>query len=428
MKILYSAYTCNPYKGSESGLGWNWAYCNALLGHEVWCLTRTFEKQFIEEKLKEIPALKLNFIYIELPLHIKKLHRYLPGVYLKYLLWQHAAYKVAKQKHDEINFDLIHHTAWGSFQLGTELWKLDAPLIFGPVGGGQVAPPEFKSYFHEHWRSEVNRNRMSNLLLKLNPNTKKMAKKAALILSTNDETTALTKKTGAQRVEFFLDTGLPADFYPPTCPKRDSLDVMRILWVGRLFARKGLPLVLEALSKVKPHVKFKLTIVGDGPMAKYVPDWIKDFQLEDKVDWKGRVPWTTVKNAYLHHDVFMFCSLRDSVAVQLLEAMAYGLPVITLNQHGAKKVVQDNAGIKIEPTTKNETVLELAKAVETMYSDPKLRAEMGSNGYTFAKTCTWTEKAAQIQKYYMQVVHAEQPENKVPAILENELGTIKVST
>ena len=406
MKILYSAYSCNPNYGSEGGNGWNWSYYNAMEGHDVWCITQTEEKKNIDVKMRELVGINLNFCFVSVPNWVRKLYKYQPGVYFHYLVWQHLAYKAASALHKKVGFDLVHHTTLGSLQLGTELWKLNAPLIFGPVGGGQMAPKAFKSYFYEFWRGEIARSVVSNLLQKFNPNAKGLARNSALILTSNEDTFEMAKKSGARKVKYCSDSGLPDDFFPEEIPERKTKEVLRILWVGRLFARKGLPLVLEALSKVNPNTKFLLTIVGYGLMGKYIPAWIKQFKLEGKVDWKGRIPWEQVKFEYMDHDLFMFCSLRDSTATQLLEAMAYGLPLITLNHHGAKTLVPDNAGIKVDVTSREETVTQLAKAVDKMYNDPGMMREFGRNGFEFAKTLSWTNRIQHIQRFYDDVYFA----------------------
>src|SRR5690606_27971401 len=114
-------------------------------------------------------------------------------------------------------------------------------------------------------------------------------KRAKLVLTTNHETYNMAVANGATHVQLFLDTSLPEDFYPQTFPDRPVAPTMKILWVGRLFARKGLPVVLEALSKVKKEVAYQITKLGDGPMSKYIPEWVKVSALDDKVKWLGRV-------------------------------------------------------------------------------------------------------------------------------------------
>ena len=57
MKILLSAYACEPNKGSEPGVGWHWALELGYLGHDVWVLTRANNRPAIEaEQNRKNPA------------------------------------------------------------------------------------------------------------------------------------------------------------------------------------------------------------------------------------------------------------------------------------------------------------------------------------------------------------------------------------
>ena len=46
----------------------------------------------------------------------------------------------------KVEFDIVHHVTWGSLHIGSQLWRLGKPFVFGPVGGGQVAPRGFSRY------------------------------------------------------------------------------------------------------------------------------------------------------------------------------------------------------------------------------------------------------------------------------------------
>ncbi|WP_299826459.1 glycosyltransferase [uncultured Pontibacter sp.] len=413
MKLLLSAYACEPNRGTELGNGWNWALNTAKLGHEVWCLTTVEGKASIEKEVEKLNMPNLHIVFVELPKWIDKLFEYHLGFYPHYLYWQQQAYKKVKQLDKEINFDLVHHVTIGSLQLGTALWRLNKPLIFGPAGGGQEAPTAFKKYFYGWWKTEVLRSWISKLLLQVNPDVRKTMRHASLVLTTNEDTYNMARDNGALNPQMFLDTSLPESFYPERYPERSPSEELQILWVGRLFARKGLPLVLEALSKVNPNVRFKLTILGDGQMHDMVPGLIKEYNLQDKVNWKGQVPWDEVKRAYTESDLFMFCSLRDSSAAQFLESMAYGLPILTLDLHGGKNLVPDNAGIKISVTTPEKTVEQLAKAVEQLYHNSELRVQMGKNGYAFSKSQTWPVKTKHINEFYNKYTLADTKELSV---------------
>ena len=399
MKILISAYACEPNAGSEEGCGWNYVLNYAKLGYEVYCLTAIRYQEKIEEYLQKKPIPNVKFHFVDYPNWSKRVDAFLPwiiGIYINYLVWQEEAYKVAAQLDREIDFNIVHHGTYGSLQLGTAMWRLNKPLIFGPVGGGQQAPVTFKKYFVGEWKYEVIRGWVSKLLLSFNPNVRRTLKQASIVYTSNTETYNVAHYYGATNLRMMLDTVLPDDYFPDESPTRSPSDKFRILWVGRLMSRKGLPLVLEALSKVNPKVPFHLTIIGDGPLRDQLPSWLATYGLIEKTTWTGQVPSSTVKNAYQNHDLMMFCSLRESGGLQFLEALAHGLPVLTLDLHGAKMVVPDNAGIRVSAEHPKITIATLAQAVEHLYLHPEELTKMGEAGYQFAIQQTWSNRMATI--------------------------------
>lgn len=405
MKLLISAYACIPNRGSEPGNGWHYAQGNTDAGNEVWCLTTPEGKEAIQDHLKNHPDPGLHFLFLDVPVWLNYLYRFQPFVYLHYLVWQYKAVKAARTLDRQVDFDLIHHVTLASLQLGSGLWKLKKPFIFGPVGGGNVAPKAFKAYFFGHWSAETVRKITSQLLVTFNPYFKKTMAKADLILAANSETMAIARKAGAQQVKLFLDTSLSAAFLKEneSFTQKKTTSILKILWVGRIFPRKGLLLVLEALSRLKGSVPFHLTILGDSKYGYWVPQWLKNFELEDAVTWKGQVPWAEVMQAYGSHDVFMFCSLRDSFGSQFLEAMASGLPIITLNHHGAKDHIPEKAAIKVSVDNPEQTLLELTEAVKFLYMHPWERIQMGAKGRQFATTHEWKPKIAALNMLYRQI-------------------------
>ncbi len=405
MRVLLSAYACDPERGSEPAFGWNWAWHLAELGHEVWVLTRPNGQKAIEQVLASQPMLNLHFVYFEQSSWSQRYFKGRSVVFTRYFEWQKQAYSVALRLDKEEEFDLVHHVTLGSITGGTWLWRLNKPLIFGPVGGGHIAPPAFKKYFGNQWEwfTETVRSFAVQRVVPFNPSSRRTVSRADLVLVTNSETFDLAQQLGARRVEFFFDTGLPQDYFPQEVPTRSTSQELRVLWVGSVNPRKALPLSLEALGRVNPLIPFRLTILGSGRLSKYISSWVKEFDIEGKVDYRGRVPWAEVKNAYLDSDVFLFTSLRDSFGSQLLEAMSQGLPVITLAHQGAQDFVPAGAGIKVPVTNPTETVNAIAQAVEYMFKNPQERLEMGRIGYEFAKDQTWKQKALEMNKYYEEL-------------------------
>ncbi len=403
MHILLSVYSCNPVKGGEPGNGWNYAFYNTLQGHTVHCFTTPEGKEEIEARLAQNSVSGLHMHYVSIPEWLQQWKNRSPqlGIYFHYLYWQYRAYQAAKKLLKTEPIDLVHHATYGSLQLGSFMWKLHKPMLFGPVGGGQQASRSLKKYFMNSWKQEIVRELISRLLLKLF--TAKLVTHADQLLVSNFETQAMAKKLGAKQVDIFTDTLLPDDFFPDKLPDKEKSTHLRLLWVGRLLPRKGLYLVLEALARVPSSLPVKLTIVGDGPLGAHVPEWISRLQLEDKVTWVGRLPFDKVQEAYAVHDAFIFCSLRDSLGSQLIEAMAYGLPVITLNQHGAAAFVPAEAGIKVDVEDPDMTLQALKEAIVHLITYAEEREKMSQYAFTYAKQFAWSRRIEDIQQYYQKI-------------------------
>ncbi|MEK6477318.1 glycosyltransferase family 4 protein [Catalinimonas sp. 4WD22] len=341
----------------------------------------------------------VHFVFIKLPMFLEK--KYGHGaiwVYAHYWLWLHYVFLKAKELIKEIKFDFAHHVSWGSIQQGTTLWRLGIPLVFGPTGGGQFAPDLLKPYFLEGWRTEQKRKLISNLLLIFNRNTKKTLQKSSLILVDNQDTKILVDKYDAQQAVLINDPNLSNKDLPETFPHRSPGGALRLIWVGRLLFRKGLPLVLEALAQVSSDIPIILSVYGDGPVGKYLPEMIKKLRLEERVVWKGQVPHSEVKEAYLQNDAFIFCPLRETLGEQFFEAMAYGLPIITLDLHGAKTAVPDEGGRKVPVLNENDMVNELADSIVFFYKHPAKREAMGKFNFSYIKEIATNNKAKLVRE------------------------------
>lgn len=399
-KILLSAFACNPTKGSESGYGWNWANGLATKGYQVHCITREVEKYDI---IAITPLSNVTFHFLRLPFGLEELYGKSQALmYVYYLLWQYLAYRMAKKLHKSHSFSLAHHVTWGSVQLGSFLYKLPIPFIFGPAGGGQCAPLAFKKYFRNGWAAEIKRNKVSNLLLKFNPAAKSMYATAKTIWVSNPDTEQLVKKNGAKNVQTMLDAALPHSFFPDLfTEKKMQNNKLNLLWVGRLMPRKGILLILDVMNTLKDNKQITLTVVGDGEQKDIFLQTIKSLGLESTVFWKGKVPYQQIKEFYNNHEAFFITSLRDSGPSQLIEAMAYGLPVITLNIHGQAFIVNEETGFRCACKTPEEAIINLKLSILKLYNYPQLLTKMSNAAYQFALKQTWENKINEaIEKSY----------------------------
>jgi hypothetical protein len=140
LKVLLSAYACEPGKGSESGVGWNLAR-HLATRHEVWVLTRANNRAAIESELARNPLPSLHIVYHDLPPWTRFWKRGRRGVQVYYYLWQLTAIRLVRRLHREVGFDVVQHGTFVKCWAPSALAFLkEVPFVWGPVGGGESAP------------------------------------------------------------------------------------------------------------------------------------------------------------------------------------------------------------------------------------------------------------------------------------------------
>jgi glycosyltransferase involved in cell wall biosynthesis len=389
MRILLSAYACKPGYGSESGGGWGWATHLAARGLHVHVLTMPCGRDQIEAEQRSNPIPNLTFSFID-----PEVRNLAEGRGAHYFAWHFAALKVARTLHAQRPFDVVHHVSYGSIHVPTQLWRLGVPVVFGPVGGGQTSPLRMLSYFGRSAGKELFRTVFTKAL-PLSLLHHWWFRHLTYVFATNHETLALAKNLSAPNVQLGLDAGLPKEFFADG-PRQfvQNAGPVRLLWTGRMMPRKALPLTLDGLMNTTANVK--LTILGDGLPAEDVQRMIRVRGLEDKVVWSGgRVPWDQVKQAYRTHDAF---------GSQHLEAMASGLPIITLNLHGARTFVPLDAGYKVPVTNKPSTILAIAQAIDSFASSSIAeRNRMSRTAWEAALPFSWNMRAERAERLYAYV-------------------------
>ena len=220
-----------------------------------------------------------------------------------------------------------------------------------------------------------------------------MLRKAAVVLASNEDTLRMAELAGASHVTLALDPGLPHWFFPDrNVAKVPEKGALKLLWVGRFMPRKGTLLLLDVMKELKDYPGITLTVVGDGAIREVFLKTAKRYGLDKTVNWKGRVPFAEVRGYYAEHDVFLFTSLRDSCPMQLVEAMAFGMPVVTLDLHGQGLIVDADRGIKCSCSTPDVALKNLKSALLELYNDPALVERLSEGAFRFAAGQVWEKK------------------------------------
>jgi glycosyltransferase involved in cell wall biosynthesis len=403
MKVLLIGHACGPDMGSEPGFTWNWAQ-HLSSYNDVQVITHPQFRTKIEAYLSNHPNPRIQFVWVDVE---SVLDRWNPaqgerGIRVHYLLWLKQAYSVAEKLCEENRVDIAHHVSWGTMRAAPPLWRLPVPTVWGPIGGAQRAPFRFLRYFGPSAIQEIVRAALTRTLY-FSRSLRKTARSADLILATNRETQKLLKSISGADVQLMLDGGLQPDWLSAQPPVERPIGELTLLWAGRLEHRKALPLALEALASLK-GVQVRLLVAGSGALRPSLETMTAQLGLSNHVEFLGSVPYTMMQSLFERSDVFLFTSLRDSFGSVVLEAMAKGVPIVTLDHQGVGSFVPDKAAIKVPVTNPKETVQSLAAAIENLAKSPAALFNMRMVSWNFAKEQTWTRRAEQMTSLYQEVV------------------------
>lgn len=402
MKVLLSAYACEPGKGSEPGVGWRWALEIARLGHEIWVLTRANNQEPIERELaRAAPIKNLHFLYYDLPEWARFWKNKNRGIHLYYLLWQWGAYRLARQIHSRERFERVHHITFGVIRLPSFMGNLGIPFIYGPAGGGETAPWGLRTgYGPRGWVLDALRD-ISNNVICFDPLMRTTFRQAESIYVKTPESAQFIPELYKGKVKCRLEIGIDNPGEQGAVGKKTKNGrSFRILYVGQFLYLKGMHLGLPAFKKLlSVFDDARLTLLGEGPDEQRWRLLAEEMNISKSVDWINWVPQKEVAQLYNNHDVLLFPSLHDSSGNVVLEAMSCGLPVVCLDLGGPGEMVDATCGfaVKTDGLNQENVIQELAGCMIKLAEDPGLLDRLKVGALKRVKEFSW---AAQVAKIY----------------------------
>jgi len=177
---------------------------------------------------------------------------------------------------------------------------------------------------------------------------------------------------------------------------RFGLEGDYVLWTGTVEPRKNLPGLLRAFARVEPSVDLALV----GP-----PGWNEDLEqvldslpepVRSRIHRLGWVARDDLAALYAGASVFCFPSLLEGFGFPVVEAMAHGTPVVTSTGTSTEELVDDGAGLAVQPTDTNA----IAEALSRVLTDGGLAARLSAAGRERAARYTWDRTAQLVQEAY----------------------------
>ena len=124
-----------------------------------------------------------------------------------------------------------------------------------------------------------------------------------------------------------------------------------VLAVGRTYARKRFPDLLQAAARLKPAIPgLRVRVVGKGPEWDALVRLHAELGLGDTVALRGDVTWDELAEEYVNADCFCLPSVQEGFGIVFLEAMAAGLPVVACRAAAVPEVVREGeTGVLVPP-------------------------------------------------------------------------------
>lgn len=381
MKVLLSAYACEPGRGTELGVGWN-TVREVARYHEVWVLTRPDDgREAIEAELARHPVPNLHFVYFTLPIWGGGWKWGQGAFQIHYYLWQIQAYFVARKLHREIGFDLSHHVTFVKYSTPSFLSLLPIPFIFGPVGGGETAPrPFWKDFSLRGKVYEILRD-VTRWVGELDLFTRMTVRRSALAWATTEDTAKRLEAMGGENVQVLSQVGLlpeevaQLEQFSPSDPVP-----LRFLSVGRFLHWKGFHLGLRAFAQADLPPDAEYWLIGKGPEEAKLHTLATELGIASRVKFLSEMPRADLMHKLGTCLALVHPSLHDSGAFVCLEAMAAARPVICLDLGGPAVQVTEETGFKVLAHDPEQAVAAMAIAMTQLAKDPALRSRLGSAG------------------------------------------------
>lgn len=175
-----------------------------------------------------------------------------------------------------------------------------------------------------------------------------------------------------------------------------------VLFVGRLIPRKGLSYLIEAAKHVVKEIDNTVfLIVGNGPLRKYLVNYVDKMDLSEEFIFLGDVSEEALPLIYNCADVFALPSIQEGQGIALLEAQSTAKPVVAFRVGGVPEALAERqSGLMTKPDS-----YEFSQSLLRLLSNSSVREEMGYKGREFVvKNFSWDLCAQKMLRVYREAM------------------------
>ncbi len=304
--------------------------------------------------------------------------------------------------HTGHRFDVFHHLTPIAIRYPAPCQGFKLPYLIGPLSGGVLAPQGMSSELgsvpiYTRLRS------LDHLRLQIDPVLRRSFAEADMVIGAAPYLKERLASVPLKAFDVECEVGI--DGLAAIEVNDKAKGPLRLLYVGRAIRSKGLRDAVRAIARLSDRCDATLTAAGAGEDLELCRKEALSLGIADRISFLGRVDRTTVERLYAIHDAFIFPSFREPTGGVLLEAMRYGLPIITTNIGGPNYIVDEECGIKVEVKDPDQFAQALADAICQLSSDAALRDRLRRGAQErVSEIGLWGPKIGRMVKRYQQVI------------------------
>jgi glycosyltransferase involved in cell wall biosynthesis len=313
-----------------------------------------------------------NFFYYKETFNLYKNYKI-----IKFLIVQ----SISKKK-----IDIIHvHGLWSfvNYLVSKYALKNNIPLIIHPHG------------MLESWalKQKFLKKKFAYLFYQKN-----VLQKASVIIASSKKESDSIKKLDLRKNITIIPNGI--NFLKKKIIHRYNKKILKALVLSRLHPGKGIDDLIKSWSGIRQN-KWHLNIVGDG-LANYV-NYLKKLKntldYQNNISFLGHYTHDKKKKIFKNSDLFILPSYSENFGLSIIEAMNYGLPVITTTKTPWEKIKDYQCGWIIEPGKDSLTKF----LPRILFSKPFMLESFSQKAYKFSKKFDWKIISKKYFKLYIKL-------------------------
>ena len=344
----------------------------------------TDDRYFISHRLPMARAAKAAGYEVHVATHISRFEDAIKaeGFVLHELSWEKAGQTpftlardvlIIRRLYRSVRPDIINHVALKPVILGMlaafGLGMAKVNIITG-LGSGFIG---------RDWKGRILKSVLVAALRTL-LNSKRTV---SVVQNSDDRETLISIGINPETVNLILGSGIDID---NTEPLAEPSGPITVGITSRMLDDKGIRPLVTAQSKLQARgLDIRLLLAGEPDptnRSTLSEAEMKAFAAMPGIEWLGHID--DVKTVWERAHIAALPSRREGLPKSLLEAAAFGRPIIATNVPGCREVARHGENALLVPV---DDAAALAHAIETLANDRELRARFGANGRRAVENC-----------------------------------------